>query len=90
MVSIYKRKDIRGELKKMEKIIDKFEKNKMEEVRVVLQEYKGADLIDIRIWLKNDGRWVRTRKGITLNMGLLPELKEAILKAEKVIEKSIL
>ena len=74
----------------MEKIIDKFGKNEMEDVRVSLQEYKGADLIDIRVWFKNGGRWIRTKKGITLNIGLLPELKEAILKVEKVIEKSIL
>ncbi len=73
----------------MEKIIDKFGKNEMEEIRVALQEYKGANLIDIRVWFKNGGRWIRTKKGITLSIRLLPELKEAISKAEKVIEKSI-
>ena len=34
----------------MNEIVASFQKNKYEEVRFQIKEYKGKDLIDIRIW----------------------------------------
>ena len=74
----------------MEKLIDTFKKNDVEEVRIQLQEYKGYDLVDIRVWFTAaDGQEPRpTRKGITLKTELLPDLERAVKKAVKEAGKS--
>lgn len=64
------------------KTIYSFGKNTMEEVRTQLTEYRGYKLIDIRVWYKpGEGEDPRpTKKGLTLNIELYPELKKAIDK----------
>ena len=67
----------------------RFQKNSAEEVRAAITNYKGYDLIDLRVWvLRKDGEGVATRKGLTLNVGLLPELKKAVLALEKAVNKA--
>ena len=68
----------------MEKHITTFEKNKSEEVRVELSEFNGHDLVAARIYATSraDGTRVPTRKGLTLNVRLLPELIEGLQAAE--------
>ena len=68
----------------MEKHITTFEKNKSEEVRIELNEFNGHDLVAARVYAttKADGTRVPTRKGITLNVRLLPELIEGLQAAE--------
>lgn len=52
-----------------------FEKNKSEIVNITPEIYQGYDLIDIRIHAKNKkGEWIRTKKGVTLNIDQIPEL----------------
>ncbi len=62
------------------------EKSKIEELRVALKEYKGHRYVDIRTFAEpyadeGQGR-VATKKGVTLSLAKLPELIEALQKAE--------
>lgn len=79
---------IRGLEMKDSKIIDTFEKNTLEEVRTQLTNFKGYDLLDIRVYVKKDPEkdYIPTKKGLTLKTELLPRLKEALLKAEKTLK----
>lgn len=66
-----------------------FRKNANERVRVTLHEFSGHDLVNLRVWLDTAGghdvsKMVPTAKGLTLNVELLPKLREAITKAETV------
>jgi hypothetical protein len=74
-------------------IVHQFPKNATEEVRASLTEYKGHKLIDLRIYYEpEDGGERRpTKKGITIDVGLYPELKKAMMKMEKeLIRKELL
>ena len=62
------------------------EKNKIEELRVALKEYKGHHYIDIRTYCdryadQGQGR-LRTKKGVALAVTKLPELIAALQQAE--------
>lgn len=69
----------------MDKTVSVFQKNKFQEVRVGIREYKGNDLIDIRTWTMTQGsnEMVPTAKGVSININLLAELKKAIESVEK-------
>jgi len=69
----------------MNEIVASFPKNKYEEVRVQIKEYKGYDLIDLRIWtdVKGQDEKVPTTKGLSLNVELFSQLKKAINSLEK-------
>lgn len=73
----------------MSRTIHQFAKNAAEEVRVSLTEFKGHKLIDVRIYYEpEDGGERRpTKKGITVDVSLYPELKKALLKVEKELIK---
>jgi len=73
----------------MAETVHQFAKNSSEEVRVSLTEYKGHKLIDLRIYYEADESGERrpTKKGITIDVGLYPELKRAIIKIEKELLK---
>lgn len=68
----------------MIKTVKTFEKNKFQEIRVGISEYEGNDLIDIRTWSlpKGGDEKVPTAKGVSINVKLYPQLKEAILALE--------
>ncbi|MBN1406048.1 MAG: transcriptional coactivator p15/PC4 family protein [Candidatus Omnitrophica bacterium] len=72
----------------MNKTVVSFDKNKFEEIRVGIKEYKGFDLIDFRVWVdsKEAGGKVPTAKGLSLSVELFPKLKEAILQLEKILK----
>ena len=74
----------------MDKTITVFKKNKFQEIRVGIREFKGNDLIDIRTWTMTQGTddMVPTAKGVSLNINLLPELKRSIDEVEKVLKES--
>jgi Transcriptional Coactivator p15 (PC4) len=73
----------------MSQVLHQFAKNATEEVRVSLTEYKGHKLIDLRIYYEpEDGEDRRpTKKGITIDVGLYPELKKAMFMIEKELLK---
>ena len=39
----------------MDKTVSVFPKNKFQEVRVGIREFKGNDLVDVRIWTLTQG-----------------------------------
>ena len=74
----------------MDKLIASFQKNKFEEVRVQIKEFKGYDLLDIRVYttLKETDDKIPTGKGIAINVSHFQDLKKAILEAEKVLKEN--
>ena len=69
----------------MDEIIGVIKKNAAEEIRVVLSEYRGHELVSIRVFASYDGTDSEkkpTRKGITVRVGQLPALIEALNKAQ--------
>ena len=66
--------------------ITTIEKNRSEELRISLKEYKGHRYADIRTFTEpyadeGQGR-VATKKGVTLSLAKLPELIAALQQAE--------
>ena len=72
----------------MDKTVSTFKKNKFQEVRVGVREFKGNDLVDIRTWTMTQGSddMVPTAKGVSINVHLLPELLNALNEVEKVLK----
>jgi hypothetical protein len=74
-------------------VVHQFPKNATEEVRASLTEYKGHKLIDLRIYYEPEegGERRPTKKGVTIDVGLYPELKKAMMKMEReLIRKALL
>lgn len=72
----------------MNEIVASFPKNKYEEVRFQIKEYKGKDLIDIRIWtdVKGADQKIPTTKGVTMNVSHFADLKRSIFEMERVLK----
>ncbi|MFT5206604.1 MAG: hypothetical protein ACI9CF_000343 [Candidatus Omnitrophota bacterium] len=68
----------------MDKCVATFPKNKFEEIRVQIKEFKGYDLIDIRVFAsaKDGENKVPTGKGVSINITHFNELKKSILDVE--------
>lgn len=64
------------------------DKNKSEQVRVVLDQYRGTNTIDMRVFATFSAAAVPmpTKKGLTCRVDLLPELIEALTKARDEAE----
>lgn len=71
----------------MDKTIATFKKNKFQEIRVGVREFKGNDLVDIRTWTMTQGSddMVPTAKGVSINVQIFKELKNALAKVEEVL-----
>ena len=74
----------------MDKLIASFPKNKFEEVRVQIKEFKGYDRLDIRVYAsaKDGADKVPTGKGLSINVSHYAELKKALLDAEIVLREN--
>ncbi len=74
----------------MDKTVFVFSKNKFQEIRVGIREYKGNDLIDIRTWTLTQGsdEMVPTAKGVSINVNLLADLKKALDQVEKELKEN--
>ena len=74
----------------MDKTITTFKKNKFQEIRVGIREFKGNDLIDIRTWTMTQGSddMVPTAKGVSINVSLYGELKKALNQVEEVLTEN--
>ena len=74
----------------MDKTVYTFQKNKFQEVRVGIREFKGNDLVDIRTWtmVQGSNEMVPTAKGVTINVSLFPELKKSLDDVEKILKES--
>lgn len=72
--------------------IYKFKKNAYETIVIQLTEFKGKELLDLRIWYDSDegeGALKPSPKGITISRELIPELKKGIDLALKEYEKEL-
>ena len=71
----------------MDKTIATFKKNKFQEIRVGVREFKGNDLVDIRTWTMTQGSddMVPTAKGVSINVAIFKDLKGALAKVEEVL-----
>lgn len=76
----------------MDKTVATFQKNKFQEVRIGIREFKGNDLVDIRTWTMTQGsnEMVPTAKGVTINVHLLPELRKALEDVEKILKENMM
>jgi predicted Zn-dependent protease len=72
----------------MQQIVGTIEKNAKEHIRVELTEFNGHDLFAVRVYAETDNGFVPTKKGVTVNVRLLPELAAAVLKAKAVAVKA--
>jgi len=74
----------------MDQTVSVFSKNKFQEVHVGIREFKGNDLVDIRIWTIAQGvdQMVPTAKGVSININLLPQLLKALHDTEKVVQEN--
>jgi len=59
-------------------------KNATQEIQVALDQYKGVDLLDVRVFANFSGVDQRkpTKQGISIKVARLPELIAALLLAE--------
>ena len=76
----------------MDKTVATFQKNKFQEIRIGIREFKGNDLVDIRTWTMTQGanEMVPTAKGVTINVQLLPQLKKALEDVEKILKENMM
>lgn len=67
-----------------ERIIATVPKNAREEIRVMATEYRGHDLIDMRVFVAVDGKpdMAPTRKGLTVRRDILSALIDALTRAQ--------
>src|SRR6266508_669780 len=70
------------------RVVYQFPKNKAETIRATLKQYGGHTLADPRTFYEAETdspevEWLPTKKGISIRLDLLPELKTAI---DKLIE----
>lgn len=62
-----------------------FAKNRRETLRVALDTYQGTNLVDLRVLAPLVGHatdLIPTKKGVSVSVGLLPRLREALQAAE--------
>ena len=70
----------------MDELIEQFEKNATEVVRVSLTEYRGRKLVDVRVYYSDsEGQYRPTKKGVSLSVDVYPDFKRAMLALEKVL-----
>jgi hypothetical protein len=68
-----------------ERLVATIPKNSREEFRVSRGEYKGRDLITMRVWYEDreSGEMRPGKAGITLSIGLVAQIVETIQSAAK-------
>jgi len=67
-------------------VLATLQKNGRERVRVASDQFQGHDLLDIRVTTQISDVadvWSPTKKGVALSVTLLPELRAAIVEAER-------
>lgn len=68
----------------MAKPIATIEKNSREEIRVFLDDWRGYDLVSLRVFFRRkNGEPLPTKKGITFDVKLLPNIIDALDAARK-------
>jgi hypothetical protein len=69
------------------KTIHTFDKSTVEQIRISLNKFKGAEYVDVRIYYKaSDGGYKPTKKGVTFKPDMVSELEEAVKKIKKAVK----
>jgi hypothetical protein len=69
----------------MELLIATFQKNSREQVRVVVKDFRGHQIVDMRAyWTKDGAEWFPSKKGLAVTTDKLPMLLGALHKAAEV------
>jgi len=70
-------------------LVHSFQKNESEEIHFSLREYKNRHYLDLRLFFQPQGQreMVPSKKGITVSVEFLPELKRGLLKLEQEIRQ---
>ncbi|MDA2937165.1 transcriptional coactivator p15/PC4 family protein [Acidobacteria bacterium AH-259-A15] len=67
-------------------VVYEFEKNGLEIVRCSLTQFKGHQLLDVRVFYQDDeGEWRPTRKGIALSTDLVDQLVEGVKQLQEAL-----
>jgi hypothetical protein len=69
-------------------LVGDIEKSANERLKVSLNNYKGSDFIDIRVYFEADDDWKPTKKGVTIHPDRLEELIQLLQKAKEEWDKS--
>ena len=67
--------------------VGSFAKNALEEVRIALRQYRGHDLVEIRVWMHRRNSMFRTRKGVVIKRRDLRKLMDVLTDAQKLIDE---
>ncbi len=70
----------------MEKFIGEIAKNKRETLRCEIIEYKGMTLLDLRVYTEIDKCRAPTRKGVSIKIEMIPQIREWLQQAETEAE----
>ncbi len=68
-------------------LIKEIQKNTREVIRISVQEFKGTNVVDVRVFFQINGDWVPTRKGISLTESVLDEVIEGLEDAREALEE---
>jgi hypothetical protein len=74
------------------RVIYEFNKNAAEKVRAEFCNYKGHDILNLRVYFDagdQEENWKPTKKGLALSVSLIPELKKAVDMASEEYERLI-
>jgi hypothetical protein len=71
----------------MDRLISKFRKNAFEEIQISAKEFRGRQLVDIRVFVGPRGQETKpTKKGISIPIELYGEFGKAIDNLEAILE----
>ena len=67
-------------------VVHAFPKSPEEEIRFTLRQYKDRHYVDVRLWFQpsNGGDYHPTKKGITVSLEYLAELRKGFERAGKL------
>jgi len=72
----------------MEKELAAFKKNDREQVKILVSEFRGRRILNIRVFYSNSsGDWLPSKKGLALAVDKLPVLLAALHQAARVIDQ---
>ena len=72
----------------MNKVIHKFNKSSIEEVRITRTTWNGKEYVDIRNYYETeDGEWKPTKKGVTVTLDSVNDLIAGIEKLKNEIKE---
>lgn len=62
-------------------------KNLREEIRITQENFRGHDLLNIRVFYRNDdGKWRPGKQGVAIRMELVPEFLGALHQVVETAE----